>query len=368
MSCSAEGIVNPAMRAAPPQSSVRLLYPFAAALREEGVDLDTLLAAADIPRSTWENRDARIPYTAARRFHFAAAGRTRNPALGLAAARHFALAQFQILEYFVATNTHVGPALDALVQNERVLGEAKVITLEPRAEGVLVRVDPVEAGAHRCWFEFVVATLYLAGQRIRSASGVVRRRSLPWFAHSAPGNMEDYEAFFGGPVRFEAPANGLLIPPVALQQNLESADTGLREVLRDHLERLMRQPLGSPSLLDRARSLVGESLAEGDPGMKAIAARLHMSRSTLQRRLHEQGTTHRNILQEVRRDLALRNLQKRDLSIAEVAYLVGYDDPTAFHRAFKKWTGSTPAEHRARMQREATANRQSKGESTVKQG
>src|SRR5215472_2662983 len=366
MSCFAEGVLNPVMRTAQPQSSVRLLYPFAAALRDEGVDLDTLLVAADFPRSTFENRDARIPYTAARRFHFAAADRSRNPALGLAAARHFALAQFQVLEYFVATNTHLGPALDALVQNERVLGDANVITLEPRAEGLLVRVDPVEAGAHRCWFEFVVATIYLAGQRIRSANGVVRRRSLPWFAHSAPGSMEDYEAFFGGAVRFDAPANGLLIPPAALQQGLESADTGLREVLRDHLERLMRQPAGSPSLLDRARSMVGESLAEGDPGMKAIAARLHMSRSTLQRRLHEQGTTHRNILQEVRRDLALRNLQKRDLSIAEVAHLVGYDDPTAFHRAFKKWTGSTPAEHRAQIQRGPAANRASKGESTVK--
>ena len=354
MGCSAEGLVNPVMRAAPPQSSVRLLYPFAAALREEGVDLDTLLAAADIPRSTWENREARIPYMAARRFHFAAAARSRNPVLGLAAARHFALAQFQILEYFVAANTHLGPALDALVQNERVMGDANVVKLESRDEGMLIRVDPVEPGAHRCWFESVVGTLYLAGQRIRSASGVVRRRSLPWFAHSAPGSMEDYEAFFGGPVRFDAPATGLLIPPVALQQHFESADTGLREVLRDHLERLMRQPPGSPSFLDRARSLVGESLADGDPGMKAIAARLHMSRSTLQRRLHEQGTTHRNLLQEVRRDLALRNLQKRNLSIAEVAYLVGYDDPTAFHRAFKKWTGSTPAEHRARMQREAS--------------
>jgi AraC-like DNA-binding protein len=59
--------------------------------------------------------------------------------------------------------------------------------------------------------------------------------------------------------------------------------------------------------------------------------------------------THRSLLREVRRDLAFEYLQRQDISIDEVAYLVGYDDTTAFHKAFKQWTGSTPAQQRSRM-------------------
>jgi AraC-like DNA-binding protein len=81
-----------------------------------------------------------------------------------------------------------------------------------------------------------------------------------------------------------------------------------------------------------------------------------MSRSTLRRRLREQGTTLRALLQEVRQDHALRYLRQQDVSIDEIAYLVGYDDSTAFHKAFRKWTGATPAELRARMRPNLGAN------------
>jgi AraC-like DNA-binding protein len=85
--------------------------------------------------------------------------------------------------------------------------------------------------------------------------------------------------------------------------------------------------------------------------MDAIATRLHMSPSTLRRRLRQEGVTHRWLLQEVRRDFAFVSVQRQDISIDEVAYLVGYDDPTAFHKAFKRWTGNIPTEHRSRPRR-----------------
>jgi AraC-like DNA-binding protein len=345
------GRAESAIRPKEPHSSVRLLYPFAEALRDEGIDLDSVLAAAAIQRPTYDNPDSRIPFTAARRFHFAAASNSRNPALGLAAARHFALAQFQILEYLVASNTHLGPALDRLVENERVLSDYNAISLEPRAEGILVRVDSMSDGAHRCWFEFAVGAIYLAGQRIRGALPARGERAVPWFAYAAPAGVAEYQAFFNRPVRFDAPANGLLVSPTVLHERLETADTRLRQALDVHLQGLVPQPPATRSLLERARSLVGDSLADGDPSMAAIASSLHMSRSTLRRRLRQLGTTHRALLQEVRRDRALRYLEQQELSIEEIAYLVGYDDSTAFHKAFRKWTGATPAELRGRMGR-----------------
>jgi AraC-like DNA-binding protein len=337
------------------QVSVRLLYPFAAALRDEGVDLDPLLTAAAIPRSTYDNQDSRVPYAAARRFHAAAAATSRHSALGLAAARHYALTRFQLLEYFVASSTHVGGALQDLVHREAVFADDRALSLESRTEGLLLRVEPVTAGAHRCWFEFVIGALYLAGRRIVGASPTKARGSSAWFAYARPDCATDYNAFFNGLVKFDAPAHGLLVPPPVLQASLEGANTRLRELLEPHLENSDRQVSSGSSLLDRVSALVAEALSEGDSSMDAIAAKLHMSRSTLRRRLGIEGTTHRRILRRVREAIALQYLQRGDLTLGEVAYLVGYSDSTSFHRAFKQWTGGTPAEHRTRRPSRAQA-------------
>lgn len=81
--------------------------------------------------------------------------------------------------------------------------------------------------------------------------------------------------------------------------------------------------------------------------MAAVAAKLHMSPRTLQRRLKEEGTSHEELLEGLRHTLAKLYLDKH-LGIAEVSYLLGYANPTAFHRAFKRWTGHSPEQHRGK--------------------
>jgi AraC-like DNA-binding protein len=84
--------------------------------------------------------------------------------------------------------------------------------------------------------------------------------------------------------------------------------------------------------------------------VEAIAARMHMSPRTLQRRLRDEGTTYLELLNDVRRELALRHVQEGRESISEIAFLLGFSEVSTFHRAFKRWCGRTPAEvrrHRA---------------------
>ena len=215
-----------------------------------------------------------IPFTSARRFYFAAAAASRDSALGLAAARHFAMAKFQVLEYLAASCTHLEAALDTLVKNERVLSDANAIHIERRSEGILVRVEPLTAGWHHCWVEFAVGAIYLAGRRIPRDPTAAKWRPIPWFAYAAPAYATEYEVFFGTRVRFNAPASGLLIPSAALQERLESADTRLREVLDVHSKDLAIRGTSKASLVERAQALVRKSLPDGDPGMDAIATRL----------------------------------------------------------------------------------------------
>ena len=321
------------------------------------------MADAEIPRASYDRRESRIAYTAARRFYVAAAATSCSRALGLAAAGHLGAAKLQILEYFVASSTNVGAALDGLVEYEPVLAGARALSLEPRPEGALLRVEPVTSGAHRCWFEFVVGALFLSARRLARAPSTQGKRAIAWFAYPADDCEGDYQEFFDGRVLFGAPATGLLIPRTILQAGLESANTPLRALLETQLKGMTEQVSSSP-FSDRVRAILGESLADADSGIDAVAARLHMSRSTLRRRLAHKGTTHRALLQEVREALALRYLERGELSLGEVSDLVGYDDPTSFQKAFKRWMACTPTEHRARVQADVAASTDRENAST----
>ncbi len=97
----------------------------------------------------------------------------------------------------------------------------------------------------------------------------------------------------------------------------------------------------------RVRAALLEALPTGEPTLAHVCARLQMSRSTLLRRLRAEGTTFQALLDDTRAALALRYLRGSDLTNQQIAHLTGYRDPTAFQRAFKKWTGETPKSARA---------------------
>lgn len=96
------------------------------------------------------------------------------------------------------------------------------------------------------------------------------------------------------------------------------------------------------------RRAVAAELARGDARLATVARRLGTTSRTLQRRLRAEGLSHQQLLDEARREAAERYLRESSLAIAEIAYLLGYSEPSAFHRAFRRWSGTTPSEVRAR--------------------
>jgi AraC-like DNA-binding protein len=99
------------------------------------------------------------------------------------------------------------------------------------------------------------------------------------------------------------------------------------------------------SLSHRVRRLVAAGLSSGVDSQE-VARRLYMSRRTLHRQLTGEGTSFKALVDDLRRELATRYLSERRMAIAEIGFLLGFSEASAFHRAFKRWFGSTPAEHR----------------------
>lgn len=106
------------------------------------------------------------------------------------------------------------------------------------------------------------------------------------------------------------------------------------------------QSMGLP-LSDRVRATMLEAFSITEPSLAHVCRRLKLSRSTLLRRLDDEGVTFQSLLDETRKELAIRYLVKSDLNNQQIAHLVGYRDPNAFQRASRKWTGMTPQALRA---------------------
>lgn len=161
------------------------------------------------------------------------------------------------------------------------------------------------------------------------------------FQHGAPNSTAEHWAFFGCPVRFGQPANRLQFDEDTLRTRSRLADEGLSAYLLTKLDDLHRAERG-PSIEEQTYRTVTDSLPDGLLTKSDVARRLGMSERTLHRRLTDEGVSFRSITQRARREAAESLLGDDRNSLAEVAFLTGFGDQSAFQRAFKTWTGQTP--------------------------
>jgi AraC-like DNA-binding protein len=132
----------------------------------------------------------------------------------------------------------------------------------------------------------------------------------------------------------------------ALDTPTLAPDSALAQSADRHLRRLHDELPQIETFAERVRRVILEELRLGEPTLGRLAARLRMSERALQRRLGNEGASVQALLDEVRRELSLRQLAESNQSIAEISYDLGFAEVRAFHRAFKRWTGSTPATYR----------------------
>ena len=166
------------------------------------------------------------------------------------------------------------------------------------------------------------------------------------FEHARPEAWQDHLRLFDAPVQFNQPCNSMLIPKRDLAgQVMADADPMLLMVMQDAIRRLGAQSQQPRDVLAQARGLVRNALLQSEPGLEQIAMALDLSGASLQRRLREQGLSFSGLIDEVRRELALHYL-RQNLSITELAPLLGYSETSAFSRAFRRWFGVSPRQWR----------------------
>lgn len=162
------------------------------------------------------------------------------------------------------------------------------------------------------------------------------------YTHDAVGDPAALEAFFRCSVFFNSSFNGLIVSHESLAQPNRLGDRAIERFFADHLDAQLEALSAEDDLESRVRAAISSALAEGVPSMSQIAEHIGMSGRTLQRRLSDRGQSYQALVESVRREIAERLLQRTDYALAEVAFLTGFAEQSAFTRAFKRWAGQTP--------------------------
>jgi AraC-like DNA-binding protein len=313
-----------------------------------GVDSKALLSAVGVSRETLQDPDARLDATQASALWAKAYELSGDPVLSLHAAEACPLGAYKVIDYMASSASTVGEAFRYSARYFWLINTA--INLPIDESGDPVAFDVVDengpAGVSRPYAEYCLATFML---HVRGATGVsfpVRRVS---FVHRKPPDVAEHQRIFGCPVQFEAEHNRLSIDRAAWETRTLGAQPGVLQVLTEHAELLLQRLPRGPDLVERTRRAIGERLRGGDPSLESVARGLGTSARSLQRHLRDVGYSYNALADEVRAATARLYLDQPDIAIAEVAYLLGFADQSTFNRAFKRWTGQTPARSRAQL-------------------
>ena len=182
--------------------------------------------------------------------------------------------------------------------------------------------------------------------RTRIAVGIDFPLERADFAYEAPATHGEHVRIFGCPVQFGAESTGIVISRAVWDTPVERGDSGLAAVLDRHAQMLIAQLPQVSDAIAEVRATIQDQLKGGDPTLNTVARKLGTSRRSLQRRLADENLTYAQVLDDVRSTMARAYLAQRELSIAEVAYLLGFSEQSSFTRAFRRWTATSPAEFR----------------------
>jgi AraC-like DNA-binding protein len=313
------------------------------ALEAVGADAGGLLAAFGIDRATLEDVDARLPASFDLALWAEAPRLSGDECFGLHAAERVRPGSFDVLGYTLQTSPTMGGAFERLVRYNRLIHDQSEMRLSTHGEDARLSFQLFPEGTPRQQAEFSLAVFLLFARQATGFDVVPRAVD---FSHAEPKDVSEHRRIFRAPLHFRRPRPTLVLARWALDLPLAQADPGLLTVLEKQLGQLISRLAPGEGLMERTRRLVLEQLPGGDPKVEHVGRELGMSSRTLHRRLREAGTSFREVVDGLRHDLAVRYLAEERLAIAEVAYLLGFSEASAFHRSFKRWTGQTPADFR----------------------
>lgn len=303
--------------------------------------LDAHALPAPQCRARLENwaADSRIPLADWISLLECIAAENPQPALGLAIGSHIAPRHAGVLGYIALSCDTLGEAMLRFERYDRLVYDGNPAAVSIHGDKVNISWGIEHGMPGQLADETAIAAFTVIVRKL------VNKDLAPTavnFVNAAPRNLRPYEDFFGCPVTFGGSLSFVTFPATFLMEPIAHSDPGLRTLLENQAESLLRALPSNDGFEKALKEGLLRCLHEGTPTLERVSARMAMSARTLQRRLAEKELNFQQLLDRTRAELARGYLLQGNLTLSEIALLLGYSEQSAFNRAFKRWTGQTP--------------------------
>lgn len=326
--------------------SVRAAGPILVTLRTAGIDLGAVAERLSIAPEILADSDARLPVAQLLLPLWDYAAELLNdPLIGLHAAQHLSRETFDVFSYIVAAGPTFGEAAARAVRYFRLISDGGTYEIVRDGQDAWWHYQPASAAIAACQHDsiFALAAVVAHGRLWLDQSFGPREVRFPF----APvPNTEELEAFFAVPIQFGAKDCAFRFDAAHLDRRQTLADAQLAQFLELYAERALAALPVLGKLSGKVREVLARGLQDGMCSLEFVAGKLAMSERSLQRQLQAEQTTIKQLTESLRRELAQSYLMRPELSISDVAYMLGFAESAPFFRAFKKWTGMTPGDFR----------------------
>ena len=278
-----------------------------------------------------------------------------NPAIGLQMGQGIEASDLGVLGYAVLAAADVRQFLETLSTYLYVFAQDNVIRLDVSRDTAVVSYRYTAPGVS----EFQRDVEFATSAIVRTVSAAVGRPTPPRYAefeHRRPEYSEEYKSAFGCPVRFGCGGNRLHYDRAVLDRRLISGDPRHFEALTFYLADRLKFRAQDADFMRRLRHLITASLHTGVPELSSIAEQMGMSARTLQRRMSEHEIVFSDLVDNIRKGIAFEYVRETDYRLIDIAQILGYQEPSSFTRAFKRWTDKTPRQVRQAAQQEESGN------------
>jgi AraC-like DNA-binding protein len=328
-------------------TSVRLIWPFLDLARKYGRDVTKVAERLGLSEAELNDPETRVPQQLVAGLLQDTIDVSGQRDVGLLAARWVDSKHFGIGEYIARTRPTLQAAAELYGRYMPLLGDGMGVALERVGTQVVMRLwfSP-ELVIHEAAYEFALAIGVLRARRV---AGIPELSPVSvHFMHARPADISRHERVFRCPVYFGAEITHVVLSPKALETKLPGAEPVLGALLERQADALLEQLPRGNAVSSRVRALLAGELDLSVASGPRVARRLGMSVRTLSRKLEAEGTSYRALIDDARKHVALRELAHGGRTLSELSARLGFASTQAFHRAFKRWTGTTAARMRKR--------------------
>ncbi|MFZ0790731.1 MAG: AraC family transcriptional regulator [Chromatiaceae bacterium] len=319
-----------------------------ALLRDLGQDPHPVFAAAEVDPRLFDDPENTIEFSTLGRLMSECVEHTGRPDFGLLIGRGTGLPALGLVGMLAECSPDLGTALHNIILHLHLHDRGALPRLTV-GKGRAVFSYTIYQPAAEATAQIYDAAIAITNNILDTLYGPGWQPSEVLLARAKPLDAEPYRKFFRAPIRFGAQQSAVVFPAAWLAHPLPGADADLFQAIRDRIAAI--ESMGGGDIVVQVRRVLCNLLMGGEVSMDAVARIFAVHRRTLNRRLREHGVTLRQLIEDVRRQLARQLLRDTDLSVMAIAETLGYADASAFTRAFRRWSGTTPSGWRAARRR-----------------